>query len=159
MVPPVALSYLHMDPDTPMPYGSGSRMLGDLPAKAIDDLVAAAGPESGSSLMMAELRHLGGAMGRSAPHHGARATMDGEFLMFGGGAIFTPDDAPVVAADTARLVEAMRPYDSGSAYLNFVEEAGYDVSRAFSEESWLRLQQVRDDYDPDGVFLANHEIR
>jgi FAD/FMN-containing dehydrogenase len=159
MVPPVALSYLHMDPDTPMPYGSGARMLGDLPAKAIDDLLAAAGPESGSSLIMAELRHLGGALARSAPHHGARATMDGSYLMFGGGAIFTPDDAPVVAADTARLMEAMRPYDSGSAYLNFVEEAGFDASRAFSAESWRRLQQVRADYDPDGLFLANHEIR
>jgi FAD/FMN-containing dehydrogenase len=158
MVPPVALSYLHMDPDTPMPYTSGTRLLDDLPAKAIDDLLAAAGPESGSSLMMAELRHLGGALARSAPHHGARATLDGSYLMFGGGAIFTPGDAPVVAADTARLVEAMKPYDSGSAYLSFVEE-DFDVWRAFSAGDWRRLQELRSDFDPDGVFLANHEIR
>jgi FAD/FMN-containing dehydrogenase len=158
MVPPVALSYLHMDPEHPMPYTSGTRTLGDLPAKAIDDLLAAAGPESGSPLMMAELRHLGGALARSAPHHGARATLDGSYLMFGGGAIFTPEDAPVVAADTARLVEAMRPYDSGSAYLNFVEE-DIDASRAFSAGDWRRLREVRSAFDPDGVFLANHEIR
>jgi hypothetical protein len=52
----------------------------------------------------------------------------------------------------------MRPYDSGSSYLNFVEE-DVDASRAFSAESWRRLQQVRADVDPGGVFLANHEIR
>jgi hypothetical protein len=107
---------------------------------------------------MAELRHLGGALARSAPHHGARATLDGSYLMFGGGAIFTPGDAPVVAADTARLVEAMKPYDSGSAYLSFVEE-DFDVWRAFSAGDWRRLQELRSDFDPDGVFLANHEIR
>jgi hypothetical protein len=78
--------------------------------------------------------------------------------MFGGGAIFTPEDAPVVAADTARLVEAMQPYDSGSTYLNFVE-GNTHVWRAFDAGSWRRLQQVRADYDPEGMFLANHEIR
>jgi FAD/FMN-containing dehydrogenase len=158
MVPPVALSYLHMDPDTPMPYTSGTRMLGDLPGKAIDDLLAAAGPGSGSSLVMAELRHLGGALARSQPHHGVRDTMDGSYLMFGLGAVFSPEQGAVAKADCARLVEAMRPYDSGSAYLNFVEDE-FDTSRAFSAESWRRLQRVRAAVDPDGLFLANHQIR
>ena len=158
MVPPVALSHLHMDPDTPMPYSSTTRMLGDLPAKAIDDLIGAVGPGSGSSLLMAELRHLGGALGRSAPHHGAHATMDGTYLMLAGGAIMGPEDAPVVAADAARLSDALAPYDSGGAYLNFVERS-FDASRAFDPESWRRLRQVKADVDPDALFLANHEIR
>jgi FAD/FMN-containing dehydrogenase len=157
MVPPVALSYLHMDPDSPMPYLSTTRMLGDLPSKAIDDMLAAAGPGSGSSLLMAELRHLGGALGRSAPHHGARATMDGSYLMFAGGAVMGPEDAATVTADNARLSDALAPYDSGSAYLNFVEERT-DASRAFDAESWRRLRQVKADVDPGGLFLANHEI-
>jgi FAD/FMN-containing dehydrogenase len=158
MVPPVALSYLHMDPDSPMPFATTSRMLGDLPARAIDDMLAAVGPDSGSSLLMAELRHLGGALARSAPHHGARATMDGSYLMFGGGLVMGPESAPVVHADAARLSDAMAPYDSGRAYLNFVEER-IDTSRAFDAESWRRLRQVKADVDPDGLFLANHEIR
>ena len=159
MVPPVALSYLHMDPDAPMPYASTTALLGDLPARAIDDLLAVAGPDSGSQLLMAELRHLGGALARSAPHHGARATLDGSYLMFAGGAVMAPEDAPIVAADCARLAGALAPYDSGSAYLNFVEEEEYDASRAFDEESWRRLQQVKAEVDPDGLFLANHEVR
>jgi FAD/FMN-containing dehydrogenase len=158
MVPPVALSHLHMDPDAPLPYASTTRMLGDLPAKAIDDLLGAVGPGSGSQLMMAELRHLGGALARSAPHHGAQATLDGSYLMFGGGLVMSPEGGAVAAADCARLAEAVAPYDSGSAYLNFVE-ADYDASRAFDAESWRRLRQVKAEVDPDGLFLANHEIR
>ena len=158
MVPPVALSYLHMDPDTPMPYASGARLLGDLPAKAIDDMLAAAGPGSGSQLLMAELRHLGGALARPVPHHGARATLDGSYLMFGVGLVMGPEHAPAVKADCARLVDAMAPYDSGSAYLNFVEE-DFDASRAFSPEDWRRLREVRAAVDPDGLFVANHEVR
>jgi FAD/FMN-containing dehydrogenase len=158
MVPPVALSYLHMDPDTPIPYASTTRLLDDLPSNAIDDLLAAAGPESGSQLLLAELRHLGGALERPAPHHGARSTLDGSYLMFGAALVMGPEHAPSVAADCARLAEALAPYDSGSAYLNFAEQS-VDTSRAFSPESWARLRQVKADVDPDGLFLANHEIR
>jgi FAD/FMN-containing dehydrogenase len=32
------------------------------------------------------------------------------------------------------------------------------MSRAFSEDNWRRLVQVKADVDPDGLFLANHEI-
>ena len=155
MVPPVALSYLHMDPEDPMPFASDTLMVGDLPASAIDGFVESA--VAGSSLMSVELRHLGGALARSAPHHGARDTLDGSYLMFAGGAVMAPEDAAAIAADAGRVVDALAPYASGSQYLNFVERR-YDTSRAFDAESWRRLQRVRADYDPHGVFLANHQI-
>jgi FAD/FMN-containing dehydrogenase len=78
--------------------------------------------------------------------------------MFGGGLVMSPEGGAMVAADCARLADALAPYDSGSAYLNFVEE-DYDASRAFDEESWRRLRQVKAEVDPEGLFLANHEVR
>ena len=51
MVPPVELSEMHMDPPDPLPYLGEHLVLGDLPAAAIDDFVAAAGPGSGSTLV------------------------------------------------------------------------------------------------------------
>jgi FAD/FMN-containing dehydrogenase len=33
------------------------------------------------------------------------------------------------------------------------------VSRGFDEQSWRRLQAVKAEVDPDGIFAANHEIR
>jgi hypothetical protein len=68
MVPPAALSYLAMDPDAPMPYASDSQIVGELPAAAIDDPIAVAGPGSGSELAAVELRHL------AARSPGARRT-------------------------------------------------------------------------------------
>jgi FAD/FMN-containing dehydrogenase len=158
MVPPVALSYLHMDPEDPVPYASGTIMTGDLPAAAIDDIIDVAGAGSGSPLVSTELRHIGGALARSAPHHGARDTLDGEYLMFAFGAVMEPGDVEIIEAEADRVVRALAPYASGSEYLNFVETGSYDVSKAFSPEAWERLKRVKARMDPDGLFLANHEI-
>ena len=51
-------------------------MLGPLDAAAIASLVDAAGPQSGSSLLVAELRQLGGALGRPPQDAGALAALD-----------------------------------------------------------------------------------
>ena len=56
-----------MDPPTPVPYTSESLLTHELPASAIDSLVEAVGPGSGSQLASVELRHSGGALSR-APH-------------------------------------------------------------------------------------------
>jgi len=157
MVPPAALSYLHMDPEDPMPFASDTLLVGDLPSAAIDGLVAQAGAGSGSRLLSLELRHLGGALARSAPHHGARATLDGTYLMFGGGLVTAPEDVPAIHADAQRVVDVLAPYATGSDYLNFVETR-YDTSRAFDFATWRRLQAVKAEVDPCGLFLANHEI-
>jgi FAD/FMN-containing dehydrogenase len=155
MVPPAALSWLHMDPEDPVPYASDTLMTGDLPSSAIDDIVATVTPES--QLLSVEVRHIGGALARSAPHHGARDVLDGSYLMFAVGLALTPEQHGEVRAEAAAAREALLPHASGSEYLNFVEE-DYDVSRAFSAESWRRLVQVKADVDPDGLFLANHQI-
>ena len=57
-------------PRSPMPGISDSRLLDGLTAETIDALVDAAGPGSGSPLLMVELRHLGGAL---EPLRGRRA--------------------------------------------------------------------------------------
>ena len=69
-IPVVALSHRHMDPDHPAGNGDGM-LLGDLPAEEIDAFVDAATGESGSALLSAEIRQLGGAIARPARKHGA----------------------------------------------------------------------------------------
>ncbi|HET6664320.1 MAG TPA: FAD-binding oxidoreductase, partial [Acidimicrobiales bacterium] len=70
-VPAASLSRLHMDPEGPTPAVSGSVLLDGLPEEAVDAFLAEVGPGSTSTLLAAELRQLGGALGR--PHHGAGA--------------------------------------------------------------------------------------
>jgi hypothetical protein len=87
MVPPAGISELHMDPPQPVPYTGEGQMLGKLDAAAIDRFVDAAGPDSGSPLVSAEIRHVGGALTRPQPHHGALSTLDADFLTFGVGMV------------------------------------------------------------------------
>jgi hypothetical protein len=59
---PAALAHLNMDPERPMAVAGDGALLSDLPAGALDALVALAGPEVDTPLQSIELRHLGGAL-------------------------------------------------------------------------------------------------
>jgi FAD/FMN-containing dehydrogenase len=153
---PVGLAQMHMDPVDPLPYRADHLVLGELTPAAIDTLVDAVGPGSGSELVSVEIRHLGGALGRAAAGHGALARIPGSYLVFGIGV--TPDD-PAERAVRARLdsmVAAMQPLASG-LYFNFVEHA-IDTTQLFDAATLHRLQRIRGQVDPDGLFRANHPL-
>jgi hypothetical protein len=156
MVPPVELSEMHMDPPDPLPYFGEHLVLGELPATAIDDFVAAAGPGSGSTLDSVEIRHAGGALGRGGEGHGALDKLPGEFVYFGVGLTANEDEDAATRRDLNRVTGALRPYRSGS-YLNFEEEAA-DPASFYGDETYRRLRDVKADVDPDELFLANHQI-
>jgi hypothetical protein len=156
MVPPVELTEMHMDPPDPLPYLGEHLVLGDLPASAIDDFVVAAGPGSGSTLVSAEVRHAGGALGRGGEGHGALDKLPGEFVYFGIG--LAPEDVSTAAtrASLHRVTDSLRRYRSGS-YLNFEEDPA-DPASFYTGDTYRRLRQVKADVDPDELVLANHPI-
>ena len=158
MVEPAALGYLAMDPDAPLPYASSSRMLSDVSPAGIDAFLAAAGPGSGSQLASVELRLLGGALARRAPGAGARATLNGDYLMFAVGGVFAPDGEAEVIRQASGVSQALAPWDSGTRYLNF-EEGEVDAQVFFDADTWRLLHALRTHWDPTGLFLANHEIK
>jgi FAD binding domain len=158
MVPPNALGYLAMDPDAPLPYSGSSRVVSDVSAAGIDALLETAGPGSGSTLASVELRSLGGALGRRTPGHGARATLDGDYLMFAVGGVFSPEQYAEVSGQAEAVSHALAPWDSGTRYLNF-EEGNVDARLFFDEDTWRLLRALRTEWDPEGLFLANHEIK
>ncbi|HEX8646320.1 MAG TPA: FAD-binding oxidoreductase [Thermoleophilaceae bacterium] len=156
-IPAAGLSGLHMDPPEPVPALTDHRMVGELPADGVDALVEAAGPGSGSPLLSVELRHLGGALARSAPDHGAVDTLAGEYAMFGVGVPMNDELAAASEEAFGRIGEALAPYDSGRPYLNF-QERPTDPSRLFAPDAYRRLAAVRAEHDRDGVFRANHSV-
>jgi FAD/FMN-containing dehydrogenase len=158
MVPPVALSRIHMDPEGPTPgIGSGGQMYAELPDEAIDAFVAAAGPGSGSALVITELRHAGGALGRASEGHGALARFAGEYIVFAVGIPATPELAAAIPVSLDAVIGSLAPWDIGSAYLNFVEETE-DPAKFYSADAYARLRRIKAETDPDGVFRGNHEI-
>ena len=154
-VPPEVLMHLHMDPPMPVPYLSCHELLADAPADAVDAIVEAVGPGTGSPLISVELRHTGGALERVGDGHGALARVPGSFLAFGVGATPEPAAAEAVEQYLLRLSEALAPHACGR-YLNFVEEA-YDLEVVFGEDL-QRLRAAKSKYDPDGVMHANHPV-
>jgi FAD/FMN-containing dehydrogenase len=67
------------------------------------------------------------------------------------------DDTRLIAANRA-FADAMRPFGTGAAYLNFTPEADR-VREAYGDEKYERLAALKDKYDADNVFRMNQNIR
>jgi FAD/FMN-containing dehydrogenase len=156
MVPPAGIAELHMDPPEPSPYAGEGRLVGDLPAAAIDAFLEVVGPGSGSQLVSVELRHDGGAMARSGADHGALDVLPGSFMLFGVGILMDPAAREPTLKRLGELTAAFEPYEAGR-YLNFTD-ADVDVDVAFPPEAVSRLRAAKQKYDPENLFHANHPV-
>jgi hypothetical protein len=157
MVPPDGLARLHMDPEGPTPGMGTTRMLRTLPTEAIDALVDAVGPGSQSALLSVEVRHLGGALGRSGPDHGALDRLAGEYLAFGVGVPAVPELVAPIEASLAALDRATAPWGAATEYQNFVERPA-GAAAFFDPTTLARLQAIRTTVDPSDRFRSNHPI-
>jgi len=66
------------------------------------------------------------------------------------------DDDRLIAANRA-FCDAMRPFGTGAAYLNFTPEDR--VRDAYGKEKYARLVALKDRHDPDNLFHLNQNIR
>ena len=153
-VPMPALGHLHMDPETPVPGAGEGMLLSDFTAEAVDAVVESS---VGSSLISVEVRHLGGAIGRPSPQHGAVSHFDADFLLFGVGITPGPEAHAAVLADVERLIGAMAPWDSGSMYLNF-SEVDLNQGSRWTEQAFHRLRRIKARYDAGDVIRSNHPV-
>jgi hypothetical protein len=146
-----------MDPEGGAPVVSGSAMLGSFPDAAVDAFLTEVGPDASTSLLMAELRQLGGALGRPHEFGGVLTHLDAQFVSFGGAMAATPEMGAQGLADAVRFTDSLRPYATGGEYLNFAENA-VDASAGYRPEVWTQLKGVRSAVDPHGLFAANHPV-
>jgi hypothetical protein len=105
----------------------------------------------------AELRHLGGALARVPEGAGAIGSLDGDYLYFTAGLALSPEMAEAVDAAGAAALAALSGYETGSAYLNFVERPA-DAAAFYAAEDYARLRAVRAAVDARGVMVGNHPI-
>ncbi|MEN3282423.1 MAG: hypothetical protein V7607_3563, partial [Solirubrobacteraceae bacterium] len=153
---PGGLLGLHMDPQGPVPVSGDGALLAELPGEAIDALVAAAGPGSGSPLVSVELHHLGGALGRAEDHHGALAALEADFALYAVGITADEASAATVNAHVDAVKGALSQWNAGRRFLNFSERrSGED---AYPPAVHRRLRAVKTLVDPDDVIRANHPI-
>jgi hypothetical protein len=160
-MPYAAMDSISMDPVDPIGARQHSEMLGDLSPEAIETLVEVAGAGSGSPLIMLEIRQLGGALARNAEHLSTMGKGDSKFIMNAIGPAFTPEMAEGVVAYLARVADAIRPFQTGDTYVNFMELEGASAERvkaAYAPEDFERLVALKDRYDPHNVFRFNRNI-
>ena len=152
------LCRIHMDPEQPVPGLTTHAPVGELSDEAIDAFVAnGPGPETGSTLLLAELRQLGGALARRTEGAGALDKLDFPFVMSAVGALMAPDAGETVPRDLARIEEAMAPFRAEGGYFNFVDSP-CDVDAILPAETCARLAEVERQWDPDGTIVANHSV-
>jgi FAD binding domain len=156
-IPAARLSEIHMDPPEPVPGMGDGMAIGELPDEAIDAFAGVAGPDSGTPLILSELRHLGGALGRPAEDGGALSKLDAGFVMYSVGMAATPEMADSVGSHLDRIETAMLPWAADGAYFNFSDRP-CDVDAILPPDVCARLTEVKRSWDPDDRILANHAV-
>jgi FAD/FMN-containing dehydrogenase len=156
-MPPAQLVGIHMEPEEPVPGVAYTATLSEAPEAAVDAFVEAAGPDSSSPLLLAELRHAGGALATAPPGAGARSHLEGEFVFLGVGMAMAPGMAEAVNDHIDSICQALRPWSSDKCYFNFADRPT-DVEALFDAETLARLRDVKRRYDADDLFSGGLPI-
>jgi FAD binding domain len=156
-MPTAGLSRIHMDPENPVPAIGEGELVRELPDEAIDAWVGVVGPGSGSPLLLSELRHLGGALGRPAENGGALSKLDGGFAVYSIGMPMTPELGAAIPGHLTKIAETMQPWAGGGGYYNFTE-GSCDVDEILPPDVCERLAEVKRKWDPKGRVVANHSV-
>jgi enamine deaminase RidA (YjgF/YER057c/UK114 family) len=156
-IPAPELIAVHMDPPGPTPAVSDHAVLERLDDAGVEALLGQVGPGTTTSLLFAELRHLGGALGRPATGGGALDRLPGEYALFCVAVAPVPEAAKLGLVDAANVVAALDPWRLDAQVLNFAEQV-VETATAYDPERWLRLRSVKTALDPAGVFQGNHEV-
>ncbi|MDQ1697071.1 MAG: hypothetical protein QOJ03_2424 [Frankiaceae bacterium] len=152
---------IHLDPVDPTPAWHDGRLLASFPAEAVDALVATAGPDVDVPLIFAEVRHMGGALGRPAFIPNAVAGRDGAFSLFVLGPA-VPGLEQAVPAAGQRVIDALAPWHTAGRLFNFLgttDKGPASVAAAYRPEDAARLQELKDRFDPHGLFRHGHALR
>jgi FAD/FMN-containing dehydrogenase len=160
-MPYAAVAAVHNDPVDPLPLYEHAALLRELPAEAIETILRYAGPGAQSPLVLAEVRHMGGALSRAPEVPNAVGNRDetlyNVFLVAAGG----PPDAAALHAYEQRLIDALAPWSTGRRYLNFMFAADADprtAALAYAPEAYERLAAIKRRFDPANLFRINHNI-
>jgi hypothetical protein len=157
MVPVAALGSICAEPIDPMPAVETSGLLRDFDDAAIDALIAAAGPDSGSPLVLVQVRHLGGALARGTEAQGPSGPVQEPYQLFCLGLPMSPEIAADIELTFASVNAGLSDYLTGRTFFTFLGSDD-DPTRAFSPAALTRLQEIKRRRDPRGVVRSNRPL-
>ena len=153
-----AAGSIHNDPEPRPEVCESSALLSMLDEDAVDALMELVGPDMACPLNFVELRHLGGALGRSPQVGNAVGHRTAAFQLYAAGPLA---QAEPVRESAALVAERMAPWSTGGTSLNFIGAGGLSaaaVRAAYAAEDYRRLLSIKRAYDPENLFRGNHNI-
>ncbi len=156
-MPTAGLSHIHMDPENPVPGIGDGMTLDELSDEAIEAWVGVAGIDSGSPLLLSEIRHIGGALGREDENGGALSKLDAGWALYSVGMVMTPELGEAISAHLNRIEEAMATWAADGSYFNFSDRPKH-VDHILPADVCARLREVKQKWDPDNRVIANHAL-
>lgn len=151
---PSAVLGVHMDPADPIPFVGDHMVLGELDDVAAESFLKVTGPDSGSPMVVAGLRQLGGRYAVGDPAGGVLDRLDGRFSYAGSGPAFDEATADALRAHAAVVRAALAPWDTGRTVPGFVED--FDQPQRHLDADQVRaVDAVRVRVDPAGMFRGD----
>jgi hypothetical protein len=147
----------HADPQEPLPYASDHFVLDGIDDVAIALWVTNAGPESASTLAVAELRQLGGAFSERPADGGAFDHIAGQLSVFNIGVLVSSEAGAVVSGEFLAVRNGLAAYTTGFSAPTMVENPG-SPRRTFPQDVESRIAQVRSRVDPTGIFTLDARL-
>ncbi|AXK35078.1 FAD-binding oxidoreductase [Streptomyces armeniacus] len=142
---------IHADPTDPHPYTGTNMLLSDLDLAAVTEFAEQGGPGA-EFFSVVQLQQLGGALARPPRDGNAVGHRDARYSLSVLSVAAQPEEA-AARAFHGRLEEPLKPWAVGR-FLNFLFGA-VDPGRlreAYEPETWRRLEELREAYDPSGLF-------
>jgi FAD/FMN-containing dehydrogenase len=149
--PFTAIDSVHTDPVDPLPAHESAMVLRDFPDAAADELLRLAGPGSGSTQVLVEVRQMGGATARPGAHDSAFAARDAAYSLL----VVSIPMIPGAVEHGQRIVDAMGPWFGARRLPNFTSDAAL-LPAAYDDWTRARLRHTIRRYDPDGVIAIGH---
>lgn len=109
-------------------------------------------------LSQMHLYPISGAAGRVAKDATPWAYRDAKYAGVIVGVDPDPKNAEKITNWCKDYWEAIHPYSSGGAYLNFIMNEGQDRIKASYKHNYDRLTKIKKQYDPDNFFKVNQNI-
>lgn len=102
---------------------------------------------------------ISGAAGRVAKDATPWAYRDAKYAGVIVGVDPDPANAEKITTWCKDYWNALHPYSSGGAYLNFIMDEGEERIKTSYKENYVRLSRIKRQYDPENLFKVNQNIK
>jgi hypothetical protein len=143
-----------MDPTDPVPTVGDHMLLNEIGDEGIAEFLRVTGEGSGSPLIMAGFRQLGGAYAIPNPGKGALDHLDARYSYAGASAPFEPLTEQAIRDHCAIVREALAPWDTGRTVPSFVEDFGQPQGHLRPDQIYA-ADRIRERVDPEGRFRTD----